>query len=101
MEVKILHPRGAELLGFIPEFLRESDPRTAAEQFHERYAHGGGWSPFQGFKLLENRSIKYPGDPAHKPVAELKFRDETILVYEHAWVCILQTDGKYEISRMD
>ena len=89
-----------EMLGLIPMLLWNSDPRPAREQLHERYAHGGGWSPFQGFVMTET-GIKYPGDPEMKLYAETKLRDETIRLYECAWVAIVQPDGSYEISRMD
>lgn len=101
-----LHPRAIDLLGYIPEFLSESDPRPAREQFNEAYAHGGGWRPFEGFTLhsdrtVENWSIEYPGDPEYKLVAYARLRDEMILVFPHAWVAIVASDGTYEIARMD
>jgi hypothetical protein len=95
------HPYASDFLGFIPQFLSERDPRPAKEQINERYAHGGGWFPFEGFKMNEDRSIQYPGDSSYPLVAEARLRDETILVYPHAWVAIMQKDGTFEISRMD
>jgi hypothetical protein len=89
-------------LGFIPMFLNPRDTRSAKEQFNTAYAHGGGWRKFEGFTMrASDRAIKYPGDPAFKPLAEGKLRNETILVYPHAWVAIVQPDGTYEIARMD
>lgn len=106
MNVTILHSRGADLIGLIPEFLSELDPRPAAEQFNERYAHGGGWYPMDGWQFTSFNGIKYPGDPVYLPVARIdlhtgKDRPETIFVYEHAWVAIVQADGTYEVARMD
>lgn len=108
MNIQYFHPRAADLLGFIPDFLSESDPRPAAEQFDERYAHGGGWRPMEGWLHVITRpldqkilSISYPGDPVLSPVASLQLRDETIWVYQNAWVAIEQPDGAVEISRMD
>jgi len=102
MKINRFHPHASELMGYIPQFLLGHDPRSAAEQFNERYAHGGGWRPFDGFVLNhENGSIKYPGDPAYEPVAMIEFRDERIYIYPHAWVLILQPDGSYEVARMD
>ena len=34
------------MLGFLPMMLDDEDPRPAAEQLNETYAHGGGWMPF-------------------------------------------------------
>jgi hypothetical protein len=92
-----------DVVGMIPDFLDYEDPRPAAEQFNERYAHGGGWRPHNmtKFKLLKDGSIKYPGDKAMKPRAAWQFRDERIIVYDMALVLILQKDGSFEISRMD
>lgn len=28
-------------------------------------------------------------------------KHETIYLYQHAWVCIVQEDGSFEVSRMD
>jgi hypothetical protein len=37
------HPRARyDMLGFIPQFLDDADPRPAREQLHSAYAHGGG-----------------------------------------------------------
>jgi hypothetical protein len=102
MNIEFFHPRAADLVGFIPEFLWEHDQRPAKEQFNERYAHGGGWQPFEGFWVgSEDKSLNYPEDPPILPVAKIKFRQETIYVYPHAWVMIVQADGSHEIARMD
>ena len=91
-----------EACGYLPQFLDDRDPRSAKEQLHTSYAHGGGWHPFQGFIMNpEDHSLKYPGDPAFKPLAVMHLRDEGVYVYNHAWVAIVQKDGAYEIARMD
>lgn len=101
MNVYLIHPAGRELVGFIPQFLSEADERPAAEQFNERYAHGGGWQPFKGFTMDQSWSLHYPGDPQIDAVAYMKLRDETIVVYPYAWVAIIQPDNSFEIARMD
>lgn len=107
------HPQASiEMFGFLPSFLDEADPRTAAEQFQERYAHGGGWEPFQvgkitvpnlqGFQFLPNGNLKYPGDPQVHLLGEARLHNkETIRIYEFAWVAIIQDNGYYGIMRMD
>ena|SRR3990172_9240550 len=97
-------PRGWDLdtvLGLIPEFFYANDPRPAKEQINERYAHGGGWHPLAKFTMLDSRAIKYPGDNPMKVMAEARLGSETILVYAHGFVCILQDDGSFEVSRLD
>jgi hypothetical protein len=76
-------------VGLIPHWLDEDDPRPAKEQLNEHYHHGGGWRPFEGFRLGKDGSIKYPGDMPHKPLALMTLRDEAIAVYPHGWVMIL------------
>jgi hypothetical protein len=88
-----------DILGFIPSFLDENDPRPAREQFNEAYV--SGWSSFKGFTMRPDGDLEYPGDPPTRLLAWTKLHDETIRVYEHAWVAIVQSDGSYEISRMD
>lgn len=102
IKFEIKHPRATEEhLGLIPTFLREGDPRSAAEQFEEHYAHGGGWRPMPGWELYES-SLCYPGDERpYALLAETRLREETIRVYDGAWVAIIQPDGKFEVSRMD
>lgn len=87
-------------LGFIPNFLDEDDPRSARKQLDTSYAHGGGWRPFKGFEMLENGDMEYPGDPVTKMLWETTFRDETIRVYEHAWIAIVSGET-FEVTRMD
>ena len=96
-------------VGLIPMFIDERDPRSAREQFNERYAHGGGWRPFEGFVLQPGLmardrdvpAIRYPGDPSLPPLTYAFLRDELIVVYPSAWVGIFQPDGSFEISRLD
>jgi hypothetical protein len=102
MKVYCYHPDAAEMIGILPHWLDENDLRPAREQFHSHYGHGGGWRPFSGFTFNKSDgTIKYPGDPAHKPLAAIMFRDEAVIFYESAWVLILQRDGTYEVARMD
>lgn len=102
MKWKFHTTRAAELVGYIPQMLSENDPRPAKEQLHESYSYGGGWQPFYGFKLdTVTRALRYPGDPSMKPIASTTLREESIFVYPHAWVMILQQDGSFEVARMD
>lgn len=102
VELKFLHPRATwDHVGMICEWLSPSNSAPAREQLDQAYRHGGGWQPFKGFILGKDNSLKYPGDPAMKPIAEMRLRDELILQYEHAWVAIVQPDRSFEVCRMD
>lgn len=88
-------------LGFIPHFLNERNSKSAREQIDDNYRHGGGWRSFKGFTMLPNGNLSYPGDPVVQMLAETKLRDEVIRFYEHSWIAIVQSDGSYDIARID
>jgi hypothetical protein len=96
------HP---EDLGIVPAFLDEEDPRPAREQFDEKYQHGGGWRPMDGFDNKNDHGgllvLNYPGDPPLKPIAFMAFRDELVVFYPYGMVAIFQKGGDYEVARMD
>lgn len=95
-------PPNTDVLGIIPLMLNVHDERSAREQLHSGYLHGGGWHHFEGFTFYpETKEIRYPGDPPYQPIAIARLRDEAIILYPHAWVMVLQKDGTFEISRMD
>jgi hypothetical protein len=81
--------------------ISEDDPRPARDQLDAGYRHGGGWMSFVGHTLNADDSLSYPGDPSIYPVAMTRLRDETILVYPHDWVAIVQPDRSFEVCRMD
>lgn len=102
IQFTLKHPRATqEHLGFVPLFFSESDPRPAREQVHEAYAHGGGWHPFNGFRMLSNGDMQYLGDPPTRLIAEARLRDEVLRFYDSAWFAIVQPDGSFEVSRLD
>jgi len=94
------HPRATvDMLGFLPEFLDDNDPRSAKEQFNSNYI--SGWNSFVGFAFLHNMDISYPGDPPTRLLYWTMLRDEWIGVYEYAWVVIKQLDGSWDAARLD
>jgi hypothetical protein len=88
-------------LGYLSGMLSELNPAPARVQLDQGYRNGGGWQPFNGFKLRGDNSLEYPGDPRIHPVAQTWLRDELILVYPHDWVAVVQRDRSFEICRMD
>lgn len=98
---EMMHPSVTEeWCGLLLYMLDDEDDRSAKEQLNAHYQHGGGWRPSEGFRLLKN-GIKYPGDPVLRPIAKAKLRDEEVVLYEYSWVAVIQSDGSYEIARMD
>lgn len=98
----MLHPRATpDMLGYIPLFIMDEDPRPAREQFQANYAHHGGWRPIKGFTKNDRDFIQYLGDPALPALAERKLRDERIVFYPGALVAVIQPDGSYEVAKLD
>ena len=86
--------------GLIPSFLDDQDPRPAKDQINEKYV--GGWNSFKGFTFDPVvGTITYPGDPPYKPRSSILFRDEVLVIYDSAWVLILQPDKTWEVARLD
>lgn len=99
MKITILHPKATlDHLGLIPSFLSENDIRPAREQFDANYC--GGWNPMPKF-TLKGHVLRYPQDPPYHAVAKIDLRNETILIFDHAIVAIVQSDGRFEACRMD
>jgi hypothetical protein len=101
MEWLLLHPKATyDMLGYLPDFLREGDPRSAKEQLNTNYPFGG-FQPFKGFKMDTDGNLLYPGDPSVPAIAETYLRDEVVRMYQYAWVAIIQKDGSFEVARID
>lgn len=90
----------AMVIGSMPELLSRLDPRPAREQLHERYAYGGGWFPYNKFRMKEGAVLAHDGDPDMHPLAMAWLRDERIYIYEYSWINIVQKDGSFEVARM-
>jgi hypothetical protein len=100
--VQKLHPACTEdHVGMVPFWLDERNPKSARDQIHENYGHGGGWHSMRGFTIDKDHVLHYPGDPPFKPIARMQMRDETIFVYEHAIFAIVQKDGSFDAARLD
>jgi hypothetical protein len=87
-----------DVLGYIPSFLSEDDPRPAREQFDEHYI--GGWHPQDGF-TMKGKYLLFPGDPPLEPLAFTMFGEEAIIMYPHSYVAIVQPDSSFQVARMD
>jgi hypothetical protein len=90
------HP---DMLGFIPSFLDDLDPRPAREQFDANYRFGGGWISAPA-AILPDDTMTYPGDPPYPVLAECRLRHERILFYPYEFVAIVQPDGSFVVQRM-
>lgn len=102
---QMLHPRATlGVLGYIPYWLHAEDPDPAWKQIHKNYSHGGGWRSSKDIwedYYIHGDTLHYPGDPPLHPIAKTKLRDETILFYPHAWIVIKQSNGDWDVARID
>lgn len=94
------HPTG---LGYLTDFLLESDPRPIRDQLNERYAHGGGYSPIEGIAFDPSTgALTFPGDPTLFPSAMAQFNSETVIFYQSCeLLVIIQPDGSHEVTRVN
>lgn len=113
---KFLHPQATpDMLGLIPAFFVDTDPRPAVDQINERYAHGGGWFDLKvgekGFTHDEQGSLLFPEDPPLPALAEAWLHKthvpgsnpppERIVIHVHGFVAIHQPDGSFRVGRLD
>lgn len=93
------------LTGLLPLIISDRDPRPVKDQIEDRYAHGGGYRPLNGFKLKRPATsvlyLHYPGDPPFYEVARTQVRDELVVLFDSSFVAIIQPDGSFAVTRMD
>ena len=94
----------ADAVGLLPLFVSDTDPRGAREQFETNYI--GGWRDSKvgkgGFSMIDDgKLLPYPGDLPLHALAQATLRDETIIVYQSAYVAVVQKDGSFRVSRLD
>jgi len=95
----LTHARATmEMLGHIPDFFSDTDPRPAREQLEVRY--GGGWHSIPGC-FFSDKALCYPDDNPMPLLAEAKLHDETLRFYGDGWLAIIQSDSSFEVSRID
>jgi hypothetical protein len=96
---KLSHEKVLYLLGDVPAWLDENDPRGAQAQINEKYVFGG-WRPLAATLGLGN-ALCYPGDPPQLPFAEIVFRNERIFAYPSEFWGIKSADGSVTFARLD
>lgn len=90
-------------LGWLPMIFMDSDDRRAQEQADDRYKHGGGWVPMEGWIIdYDNAAqLEYPGDLPIKPIAFTRLKDQLVFLYPYSIVAIIERDKSFEVARMD
>ena len=79
---------------------------SVKEQIEQNYAHGGGYVTTPGFTLeLPNEGdtaqLLYPGDPPIAEISRCRIDEELVIVFDYAFVAIVQRGGAFEVARMD
>ena len=90
-----------QTLGALPDMLDANDPAPAREQLDRGYRHGGGFRGLSGWYLGADDVLHFPGDRPYRPIAEMRMRDERILVFEGSFVAVIAPDRSFEVARMD
>jgi hypothetical protein len=102
MDGRLLSIEPEGLTGYLPYMFSADDPRPAREQINQRYAHGGGWEPQDGFDLdVDTLVARYPGDPPFHAIAFAMLQREMIVLFEHEYLAIVQPDGSFEMARVN
>lgn len=88
-------------VGYLPGMLSHGLQLSVSEQFDATYPFGG-WVPFEGFNFNADKlTLTYAGDPDEVAIARVQIGKETVLVFRHAWVAIIQENGDFEVARLD
>jgi hypothetical protein len=95
-------------IGFIPDWFRNGDDvPPAQEQANAGYMQTGAcpYTPTSvEFKLVRRGDVyelQYPEDPPYKEMARTTIGDETVVVFEMAWVAIIQPDESFVVAHCD
>ena len=88
-----------QTLGALPDMLEANDPAPAREQLGRRYQHG--FRGRSGRYLDADDVLHFPGDRPYRPLAEMRMRDEIILIFEGSFVAVSAPDRSFEVARMD
>jgi hypothetical protein len=96
------HP---DLVGLIPSFICETDPRPVTQQIDDNYQHGGGWRPLPGMTLSPGL-VLLGGDPEpYRPIAITRLaerEDQTlVIIFERGVTAVVEADGSYQVARLD
>ena len=88
-----------DAIGAVPSFLDPANPLPAKDQIAAAY---GEWKPMDGF-TMEGVALNYPQDPTLYPIAATILHTDLILVYPHAWVCVVDGlgGGTFEVARLN
>lgn len=95
-----------ERAGLLPLIINPHDTRSVKEQIEVNYAHGGGYFAMHGFKLHDHKKVgqafmTYPGDPKFHEVARCRVGDELVILFDCAFVAIVDSKGRFTVTRMD
>ena len=88
-----------QTLGALPDMLDANDPAPAREQLDRGYQHG--FRGLSGWYLGADDVLHFPGDRPYRPLAEMRMRDEKILIFEGSFVAVIAPDRSFEVARMD
>lgn len=86
--------------GVLLEWVDDSDRRPAREQYDHHYNYGP-LHESTGGSITEEGIFMYPQDPPQYPMVKGRMRHETIYIYQHAFVAIVNDNGNIFRTRID
>lgn len=106
LTIDFLNKGNQHHVGLIPEnLIRFANPEDdAVKQLADSYVYGGNqWHDIDGFKLGADNSLKFPGDPKLLPRAQFVLgpKQELVVVYDSAFIAVIQADRTFRVTRMD
>lgn len=89
------------MAGYIPSFLSADSDDSIQEQLDAAYVTG--WRPTKADVRLDEETwmLHFSNDPPLHPVGACALNGSILVLYEHAWVLVMDTDGDWEVCRMD
>lgn len=93
--------------GVIPDFLPPHDPRSAVDQIHDSYQHGGGWRDWThgSVELVDDgpgRAVLRLNGEAFHELARGQLRDERLYLFDCSFVAVWPVDGGgIRVARID
>lgn len=93
----------SDAIGYIGDWLDTDADGGAVEQINRNYAHGGGWSDFEGFTFdKQQMALLYNGDePTYALAGAVFSQEEFVMVFEHGWVAVMNRNGSMRVARID
>lgn len=93
--------------GVIPDFISVHDFRSAVDQIHDHYRHGGGWRDWThgSVELVDDgpgRAVLRLNGEVFRELARGQLRDERLYLFDCSFVAVWpMSGGAVRVARVD